>query len=757
MVSCHDWNHGESSILYSVEHLVTIVGGTVGAVSGSVAALIAVLSYRNGHRAKPSSEPVDQLLVATANRLALSIQQQWHEEELSRRIHDPFPLPVHWVNGPDSLFDHWSNICHRPATRTSRSLNLAGRLDHVKEIFDRVPSKRIVVLGKAGSGKTILTLRYVLSALDTRQDSEPVPVVLGLASWDALRMPLRDWLIQRLEAEYPALSESVEHGLNLAAALVDAGRILPVLDGFDEIAEELRPAALTALNATSYPFILTSRPDEYRAAVELADVLSAAAGVSIVDLTIDELAAYLPRTTRKLGKDHRGAVTKWDPVLAHLRHDPNTLGTRLVKAALSTPLMVGLARAIYSDTKDRDPAELLDVDRFASLEVLEGYLLDAFIPAVYQHQRDDQYSRRRRDGFTAEDAQRYLGHLAVRLDGLGTRDLAWWQLRDTVSLPGRLLVAGLIGVVGGRVLLAVVWRFGAGLGLGFGVGIAVNRKGRQPIRVRLRLRGRAGQVTGTIIGGVVGGFVGALVGELLLRLTGAEQGLVLGPLAGTANGSAAGLMSLAAGLAAGLIASTIAWAGIRSEASRGTRGGLKLPTWIERSLAASAICLVGGIIGSIALGLAGGLTLGLACGISTGLIMGLETPIDIRTVATPSGLLQADRRNATVCGALLGLAVSLAVVIASWPVIGPLRAFELGLGGGLTQGFGICLAFYAWGHWLAFTRGWLSLTHRLPLALPNFLADAHRNGVLRQAGAVYQFRHARLQDRLAEQWRHISP
>jgi hypothetical protein len=30
-----------------------------------------------------------------------------------------------------------------------------------------------------------------------------------------------------------------------------------------------------------------------------------------------------------------------------------------------------------------------------------------------------------------------------------------------------------------------------------------------------------------------------------------------------------------------------------------------------------------------------------------------------------------------------------------------------------------------------------------------FLADAHQRGVLRQAGAVYQFRHIELQHRLA--------
>ena len=39
--------------------------------------------------------------------------------------------------------------------------------------------------------------------------------------------------------------------------------------------------------------------------------------------------------------------------------------------------------------------------------------------------------------------------------------------------------------------------------------------------------------------------------------------------------------------------------------------------------------------------------------------------------------------------------------------------------------------------------------NRLPWQLMAFLADAHQRGVLRQAGAVYQFRHIELQHRLA--------
>jgi hypothetical protein len=45
-------------------------------------------------------------------------------------------------------------------------------------------------------------------------------------------------------------------------------------------------------------------------------------------------------------------------------------------------------------------------------------------------------------------------------------------------------------------------------------------------------------------------------------------------------------------------------------------------------------------------------------------------------------------------------------------------------------------------------RVWLAGRSRLPAKLMPFLDDAYRRGVLRQVGAVYQFRHARLQEHL---------
>ena len=54
----------------------------------------------------------------------------------------------------------------------------------------------------------------------------------------------------------------------------------------------------------------------------------------------------------------------------------------------------------------------------------------------------------------------------------------------------------------------------------------------------------------------------------------------------------------------------------------------------------------------------------------------------------------------------------------------------------------------AWPSYVLTIR-WLAFRHRLPRPLMSFLADAHKRGLLRQAGAVYQFRHIELQHRLA--------
>jgi hypothetical protein len=177
----------------------------------------------------------------------------------------------------------------------------------VTEVYRQIDSGRLMVLGRAGSGKSVLTIRFVLDYLDKAPSPGRVPVVFSLGAWDPAHVELRDWLIDRLRRDHPYLSRRSPGGPTLAAALVDADLILPVLDGFDEMAPGLRRDALETLNETPYPMVLTSRRDEFSEAVRAARApLVWAAGIELTDLTVDDLADYLPRTARTPAEGERG-------------------------------------------------------------------------------------------------------------------------------------------------------------------------------------------------------------------------------------------------------------------------------------------------------------------------------------------------------------------------------------------------------------------------------------------------------------------
>ncbi|MFH9659641.1 helix-turn-helix domain-containing protein [Streptomyces sp. NPDC017248] len=653
-------------------------------------------------------------LAEAAGELAKAVAARWQREEEHRRIQDPFPLPVRWTAAPDTLTDHWANIRRLPPGAASGPLDLSGDLDGIARTYRSIPSGRLVVLGRSGSGKTVLTLRFVLDHLKTRKPAEPVPVIFSIGAWNPTTRTLRDWLTDQLTRDHPGTAARGPDRVSLAAALVDSGRVLPVLDGFDEMADGLRRPALEALNATTLPLLLTSRPAEYAAAVAETDVLTSAASVELTGLTVDDLDHYLPRTTRKSDPADPGRGA-WDRVLKKLREPSPDGPAGPLATALATPLMVALARTVYSDTPQYDPAVLLDTERFGSVRAVEEHLLDSFLPTVYHAPRPDG-----RD-WNADRARKWLGYLARHLAELETPDLAWWRLghglrRSTRSLVTALVTGLAIALVDGLVALAFHGSLvgalldGAVVGLlaGFLFGLVhwltytVTGKDVTPSAVRLRIRGRPPATTWT-----------------------AGPRLVIGTLGGAFFGLSYG----------GLI-------------------GL-LHAYLWRTGLASGLYLV--LVDAIVYGLvfAGG------TGLTFCLIGLLETPLDIVSAVSPRSVLSTDRRTTLtqlvvwtpVFGATVGLGAGLVVDLLQGHlgqlVLDPAASLRLGVISGLGGALGYTLSLTAWGQWCVLTRIWLPLTGHLPWAVVTFLDDAYQRGVLRQAGAVHQFRHARLQSHLA--------
>lgn len=653
----------------------------------------------------PTSGPVQETVAKSspaeqfdtvADTLATSVQDQWAAEEQIRRVHDPFPLPARWTSAPETLMDHWAVI--NGARGRAEPVDLSGHGDHMVETFDRVPSRRLVVLGRAGAGKTIMTTRFALTVLADRSSgaSRPVPVIFALGSWDPTASTLRDWQIDQLTSTYPILADRDATGTTLAATLLATGRIMAVLDGFDEISAGLRADAIVGINASLRPgesMLLTSRTEEYAAAVRDADVLTAAAVVRLADLTPRDVSDYLPLTTRKPGPG--GHANKWTPVLDLL---PPALA-----AVLTTPLMISLARAIYSDT-NRDPRELLD---HTSAADIEDHLLAGFVPAVYAQVHLP---------FTAGDARRWLGFLATHLRRLNTYDLAWWQL--TAAVPRAVPAIAAAVLIGGYItgLLALLAELGdwpatlrttalAGGGISAAVcavgGASVVGAGLRvrptPSRMRLRLRGRSHRVRRDLADGL------SSWRTLLWFVSWSTIGGAIG-FAGT--------------------------------------GVLDTPTNIGVAVAA---------------GFAGG----LGAWLTVTVLRALGTPVHPADSVNPEALLRTDRAAALSQGLLVGLCVSAVI----WPVVGFAIEPALGIPFGHAFPPGVwalgsvfviagvlpiwALSVTVWGPWLI-ARTWLALTGRLPWPVMTFLRDAHRRGLLRQSGGVYQFRHARLQDQLTQ-------
>ncbi|MFE4053972.1 helix-turn-helix domain-containing protein [Streptomyces sp. YIM B13518] len=687
----------------------------------------------------PAGPPAGGLADAAAS-LAREVRRRWQREEGHRRVHDPFPLPVRWQPVPAELMDRPENIQRLQPGATPRGLNLNGDLRSVVETYRSIASRRLVVLGRAGSGKSVLAIKFALDLLAAPAAPARVPVIFSIGSWDPTTTTLRDLLVDRLLRDHPHLARQVPSGSTLAAALVDADLILPVLDGFDEIAEALRAAALETLNATSLPLVLTSRRDEYARAVRAVHApLVWAAGIELTDLTVEDLAAYLPRTDR-LGGEGCG-VGVWDAVLERLRVRDAPASTRLAEV-LRTPLMVVLARTMYSEAPGKDPAELLDTARFPTASHLEEHLLAGFVPTVYRHRAPERVDagrgQRNRD---PDQAQRWLGYLAHGLTQSAheQQDLAWWRLGQNLRLSTRVLhtvlvsalcmtmatwLVQLLAIVSGHVepaglgpallygLLVGVFS-GAAFGVTYFALAVFGRTAAVPSRVRLRLSAadrRAGQRP-----------VRAFFTRFKFMLLG---------------GSVLGI--------------GYSWA-------------VALVSVLDSELALSHTELMKIVLINTLLY---GLIIGLTAGLVFGLLAAFEAPMDITAAATPIRLLSVNRTTAGRQLLVLVPALGLGVVLCGYAVVHLFRgllgtllwplqgAVLLGAAGGLGGATSYVLAFTAWGQWLTLSRVWLPMTRRLPWDTVAFLEDAYHRGVLRQAGAVYQFRHIRLQRHLAQSYRH---
>jgi hypothetical protein len=655
-----------------------------------------------------STPPAIPAIDAASHALASLVERQWRTEILHRLLDDPKPIPVHWQLIADKT------VMSQPDLITAAPrLTFTGRSDDIAALansFRALTRRRLIIVGGAGMGKTTLAIQLLLRLLATRTADQtaagegaivPVPVLLPVSGWDTSVHPrLHDWLAVRLVQDYPALA-APQLGVGAAAALADGGHILPVLDGLDEIPAAARAKAIAALNASLTArdqIILTSRRAEFTTAIrEAGRPLTAAAIIVPKPVTpqaaADYLAACLPASP----------TNAWTQTLAALR-SRTAPGLTWVAA---TPLGLWLIRTVYVAPR-ADPAPLTG-PLGADADALRAHLLDRLIPALIQARppsTDPADHFRPRHQLDPETTRSHLTYLARAFPPAATRDIAWWHIASTTPriqatvervfrLVGRV-VGGVVGAVLGGLTIGVV--FGAVMGavFGFGFGLILEEGGgflfakfwvrETPGYANLRLRGR----TLLLLRSIKDKFWIGLVGGLAVAL-------VIGP-----DFRIAPVLGIEIVLGA-VLGITLA---------SGLTGWAEQPTLTSTSTPRSSWQ------GDRALNLLRMVVFGLVGGLAGGLVGGLLHGAVFALVGEPAG----------------GIVSTVLVT------------------GGLGVGAGVGLGLVLGNHhaWLVCTIAVsrLALEHRLPWRVMDFLDDAHRLGLLRAVGPVYQFRHAALQDHL---------
>jgi hypothetical protein len=657
-----------------------------------------------------------------------ALAKQWAEEDKARRVYDPRPLPVRWrLVGGAAAQAGPRPAPKRPATKATDPFT------GIKDTFKQSPDQRMVILGAAGAGKSVLAIKLVRDLLADRPPGDPVPVLLPAATWTR-DCSMTEWIIEQLVRSQPSLDVRIrtEAGekVSLPRALAESG-VIPVIDGLDELPPDRRTAVIAEINAygSDSPLVLTSRPGEYYAAVTARDV-SRAVVIELERLRVSEVKKYLTEGTA-------APHDRWERVFGRLDAEPDGV----LATTLSTPLMIWLTRTVYENAES-DPDELLDPVRLADRDAIESHLVAAYVPAVYPGRQ--RRSRPRSFQCTSARATRWFGFLAYRLNRTRTQEIAWWRL--SLAEPGGVTIsmavrAALYACV---IWLAATW--------------ALTRRGywRHGTYVG------HGHYQDLLLAGPLGHAIRPLTNAGLrgLASTPASMRQQTADVDQVARAAAhLGLFRFTWIMAAcGVLVSVI----VVSSRSTATPQTLRI-TW--RSLARKVfgplpwLATLAFLIWyanrhhqavPAVLGTPAGrwvlLWLGLV--LAARAIQSLRTPTEVAVKADPVDLLRADRRAYLLTPALLMTGFGI-----TWLLSGSVIAVAD------TGGTAICLLIAVLlggssGAWLSYldARLRLAVRGRLPWRTIAFLNDAHRRGVLRQTGAVYQFRHIRLQEQLADSY-----
>ncbi|MEM7757606.1 MAG: NACHT domain-containing protein, partial [Cyanobacteria bacterium P01_A01_bin.40] len=112
------------------------------------------------------------------------------------------------------------------------------------EVFERQDvGRRLLILGEPGAGKTtsLLKLAAELITQAEKNPTIPIPVLFELSAWKSDRQSIEQWLVEQLKDNYSI-------NFQISQRWLEQNRILPLLDGLDELGLVRQKLAIEKIN-----------------------------------------------------------------------------------------------------------------------------------------------------------------------------------------------------------------------------------------------------------------------------------------------------------------------------------------------------------------------------------------------------------------------------------------------------------------------------------------------------------------------------
>jgi hypothetical protein len=454
-------------------------------------------------------------------RMLARVRRNWIAGVLEPSLWGAAPQALGLESRPDAVPDRRGPFA--PEARAGpRPLPPGTR---IADVFDDADGA-LLLLGEPGAGKTTLLLELARELLDraARDEALPIPAVFPLSTWAVRRLPLADWLAGELHELYDV-------SVGFGRAWVAHDRILPLLDGLDEVPREHRGACVAAVNAYQRSrgraftsLVVCSRTEEYRALAPAQLRLLGAVGLR--PLSWEQIDAYLASRGPHLGALRRALD-----------------GEEALRRAAGSPLLLSVMSSAYDGLPPEPrPADEADGPAGHPARLFAAYVDRSLAPDAAAPRPGGPAPPRYEPG----DARRWLAWLAASL----------YARQQTVFSLERLqpewLPAG-----AARRWYALVDRLGSALLVGLAVGLVAWLLERAPGAGRTGATGEA--AAPVAFEGVGGGAYGVLDGIVVGLVVGAVAGLFgggsdapSGPRRGTLGAARSGLLGwLVVGLGVG--------------------------------------------------------------------------------------------------------------------------------------------------------------------------------------------------------------